>query len=62
MILISSSENISIKDLQKYFRKKGISELWIPKEIIYMKNPPLLGSGKFNYVEVTNLYLRGQLN
>lgn len=62
LILISSSENISIKDLQKYFRKKGISELWIPKEIIYMKNPPLLGSGKFNYVEVTNLYLRGQLN
>lgn len=55
-VLITNAENADIKEIQKYFKAQGLSELWIPKEIIYMKNPPLLGSGKFDYITAETLY------
>ena len=56
LVLITNNEKADIHDLQKYFRKQGLSELWIPKEVVYMKNPPLLGSGKFDYITAKDVY------
>lgn len=56
LVLITSNENIAPAEIKKYFQEQGVSELWIPKEVMYVKNPPLLGSGKFDYVAATNLY------
>ncbi|MBP5352792.1 MAG: acyl-[ACP]--phospholipid O-acyltransferase [Alphaproteobacteria bacterium] len=55
LVLVTSAENAAIKDIQNHFRTSGVSELWIPKEVVYMKKPPLLGSGKFDYQEALHL-------
>ena len=49
-------QDLDHQEIQKYFKAQGLSELWLPKEIIYMKNPPLLGSGKFDYITAETLY------
>ena len=36
-------------EIQQYFKETGLSELWVPKKIVYMKHPPVLGTGKFDY-------------
>ena len=49
LILITNHEKASISEVRKFFKEEGFSELWIPKKVIYMKKPPVLGSGKFDY-------------
>ena len=49
LILVTNHEKPSVAELRKFFKEKGFSELWIPKNVIYMKNPPVLGTGKFDY-------------
>ena len=56
LVLITNVEKADIQDLQKHFRTQGLSELWIPKEVVYFKNPPLLGSGKFDYIAAEEMY------
>lgn len=58
LVLITNIEQAYLGDIQHFFRSQGLSELWIPKEIVYMKNPPLLGSGKFDYLSATEQYTR----
>ena len=59
LVLITSNENISPAAIKKYFQTQGVSELWIPKEVTYVQNPPLLGSGKFDYIAAAELYNHG---
>ena len=47
--------------LRKFFKEKGFSELWIPKNVIYMKNPPVLGTGKFDYQTAQKLLTDGKI-
>ena len=56
LVLITNSENADINFIRQYFREHGLSELWIPKEVVYMKNPPMLGSGKFDYITAKQQY------
>ena len=49
LVLITNHEHSSMTEIRKFFKSKGFSELWVPKRIIYLKNPPVLGSGKFDY-------------
>lgn len=55
LVLITNREEANIKDLREYFKNQGLSELWMPKKVIYIKNPPVLGNGKFDYVTATAL-------
>ncbi|MBP5215131.1 MAG: 2-acylglycerophosphoethanolamine acyltransferase, partial [Alphaproteobacteria bacterium] len=57
LILITSAEKATIADIQQYLRSRGLSDLWFPKEVVYIKNPPLLGSGKFDYQSAEKLYI-----
>jgi hypothetical protein len=41
--------------LLKYFRENGLSELWAPRRIMPLKDAPLLGTGKFDYVTAKKL-------
>lgn len=50
MIFVTANEDAEIKDIRRYFKDAGLSELWIPKEVVFMKKPPLLGTGKFDYL------------
>lgn len=58
LILIIEKENISPSQIATYFASKGISALWVPKRILSVKQAPILGSGKFDYVSAKNLALQ----
>lgn len=56
LIFITSAPNADLADIKQYFKTQGISELWMPKEVIYTPAPPLLGSGKFDYLSAQTQY------
>ncbi len=49
LVLITDNESAEISDIRDFFKRENLSELWMIKKIVYMKNPPFLGSGKFDY-------------
>lgn len=55
LILVTTREGASKESLSAYASKNGITELAVPKTIIYAKKMPLLGSGKTDYAEVQRL-------
>ena len=56
LILITSAATADIAEIKQYFKAQGMSELWVPKEVIYTPTPPLLGSGKFDYLTAQENY------
>ena len=56
LVLITSNEEAAVAKIKSYFKEQGISELWIPREVFFTKKPPLLGSGKFDYVAAQKMY------
>ena len=56
LVLITSNEEAAVAKIKAYFKEQGISELWIPREVFFTKKPPLLGSGKFDYVAAQKMY------
>ena len=50
LVLVISENTANLPEIQRGFKEQGISELWCPKEVVYMAEPPLLGSGKFDYL------------
>lgn len=55
LIFMTNCENAAIGEIREYFRAQGLSELWMPKKVVYVKKPPVLGSGKFDYVSAAAL-------
>jgi acyl-[acyl-carrier-protein]-phospholipid O-acyltransferase/long-chain-fatty-acid--[acyl-carrier-protein] ligase len=55
LILITTQKNCHKSGMLAYFKENGISELALPKEIKLVKDLPLLGTGKVDYVAVKNL-------
>lgn len=55
LIIISNRKNADIKEVIEFFRRDGLAELSIPKEVRYMEDIPLLGNGKINYVELDKI-------
>ncbi len=49
LVLITNNEKAEISEIKAFFKTQGLSELCVPKRIVYLKNPPLLASGKFDY-------------
>ncbi len=62
MILLTSCENASLSDIKEFFKQSGFGELWIPKKIVYMKKPPVLATGKFDYQVAKRLFDKGILS
>ncbi len=55
LVLMTNCEEADVSAVRDYFRNQGLSELWMPKRVVYMKKPPVLGSGKFDYVAAASL-------
>ena len=55
LVLITTNLSADSATLLKHFREQGLSELWAPRRIIPMKDTPLLGTGKFDYVTAKKL-------
>ncbi|MBP7709911.1 MAG: hypothetical protein KA100_02445 [Rickettsiales bacterium] len=55
LVLTTTSSTLTRQDIFTYFRENGISELAVPKEIIFLEKLPLLGTGKIDYVALREL-------
>ncbi len=55
LVLMTNNETANLASIREYFKLQGLSELWMPKKVIYLKNPPVLGSGKFDYIKAAEL-------
>lgn len=56
LVLFTTDENLSRSKLIKNAKTNGISELCIPKKVIYTKEIPLLSTGKTDYVSLKENY------
>jgi acyl-[acyl-carrier-protein]-phospholipid O-acyltransferase/long-chain-fatty-acid--[acyl-carrier-protein] ligase len=52
IILLTEKKDAQRSDISTFFKENGLSELAVPKSIIYVDKVPLLGTGKVDYVEV----------
>ena len=55
IVLITTCKDITSEKLVEAFKKAGLTELAIPKKVIFTDTPPLLGTGKFDYVTAKEL-------
>lgn len=55
LIFVTAQENASLNEIKTFFKNEGFSELWLPKKVVYMKKPPVLGTGKFDYQSAKSL-------
>ncbi len=49
LVCLTNNPDMTVEIVQAYFKEHQFSELWIPRRIVYMKDLPLLGTGKFDY-------------
>ncbi|MFL5069801.1 MAG: acyl-[ACP]--phospholipid O-acyltransferase [Xanthobacteraceae bacterium] len=61
LILVTQKQGAKRADFQGFAKRKGASELMIPADILVVDKVPVLGSGKLDYVGVTNL-VRDQIS
>ncbi len=50
LILVTENKDAQKQEITEYVRNQGLSELGLPKKIIYVDQVPLLGTGKIDYV------------
>lgn len=55
LILITTYNNADRKQLQQHIVKQGGAEIMVPREILYTKEIPLLGTGKLDYAAIQQL-------
>ncbi|MDR0571581.1 MAG: AMP-binding protein [Rickettsiales bacterium] len=55
LTIVTNREDASIHEVVDFFHKNGLAEISIPKRILYIKDIPLLGTGKINYVELEKI-------
>jgi acyl-[acyl-carrier-protein]-phospholipid O-acyltransferase/long-chain-fatty-acid--[acyl-carrier-protein] ligase len=55
LIIVTNKEGATIHEIVDFFHKNELPEISIPKRIIYMKDIPLLGTGKINYIELDKI-------
>jgi acyl-[acyl-carrier-protein]-phospholipid O-acyltransferase/long-chain-fatty-acid--[acyl-carrier-protein] ligase len=55
LVLVTTHQNAARKEILDYFSKRGGNEMMVPREILVLKEIPVLGTGKLNYPEIQNL-------
>jgi acyl-[acyl-carrier-protein]-phospholipid O-acyltransferase / long-chain-fatty-acid--[acyl-carrier-protein] ligase len=50
LVLVTENKDAQRQEITEYARNQGLSELGLPKTIIYVDKIPLLGTGKTDYV------------
>lgn len=62
MIFVTANNKASLSEIKNYFKQQGFSELWLPKQVICVAKPPVLGTGKFDYQTAGRLFQNGTLD
>ena len=52
---MTNDADLTVSDIQAYFKENQYSELWVPRKVVYLKDLPLLGTGKFDYQKAKTL-------
>jgi acyl-[acyl-carrier-protein]-phospholipid O-acyltransferase/long-chain-fatty-acid--[acyl-carrier-protein] ligase len=52
VIIFTDNPNADKKELQKFISSHGHPELFVPKKVVILKEMPILGAGKINYVKL----------
>ncbi|MFK8027111.1 MAG: acyl-[ACP]--phospholipid O-acyltransferase [Gammaproteobacteria bacterium] len=63
LVLITTCEDADRKTIQQYFVTQGGAEIMVPKEIMQVKQIPVLGTGKLDYPAIQQLaqaYIQGK--
>ncbi len=55
LILVTNGRDADLKKARDLLRAKGLSDLTHPREIVYMKEMPKLGTGKPDYVKLKEI-------
>lgn len=55
IVMFTTKSNVSKRELTKFIKHQKLSLLYVPSRIDYLKEVPLLGSGKPNYWELENV-------
>ena len=55
LVLITTFKGADRKSLQQYISEQGGTEIAVPREILHVKEIPLLGTGKLNYAAIQQL-------
>ncbi len=50
LVLITTKQDTDLSEIRAYIKEQGFNELGSPSLFIYVKEPPVLGSGKFDYI------------
>ena len=50
LVLITTKQDVDLGEVRAYIKSQGFNELGSPASFISVKEPPVLGSGKFDYV------------
>ncbi|MBR1778217.1 MAG: MFS transporter [Alphaproteobacteria bacterium] len=50
LVLITTKKDADLSEIRAYIKDQGFNELGSPAKFIYVKEPPVLGTGKFDYV------------
>lgn len=55
LVLVTNSREADLKRARERLRERGLSDLASPREIVYMREIPRLGTGKVDYVKLKEL-------
>ena len=52
LVLVTSFESADRKTVQQYITDQGGAEIMAPREVLYMRDIPVLATGKLDYPEI----------
>lgn len=58
IVLLTTCKDITKEEMIAAFKAAGVTELGIPSKVIVTDTPPLLGTGKFDYVTAKELAIK----
>jgi acyl-[acyl-carrier-protein]-phospholipid O-acyltransferase/long-chain-fatty-acid--[acyl-carrier-protein] ligase len=55
IILLTTHVSAKLEDLRAHIKSIGLTELYVPSQLVIVEELPLLGSGKIDYTELSEL-------
>lgn len=52
LIAVSNEQKLTVNELRGVLKAQGHSNLWVPREVLFVKEIPKLGTGKINHREL----------
>ncbi len=52
LIAVSNEQKLTVQEMREVLKAKGHSNLWVPREVLFVREIPKLGTGKINHREL----------